>query len=313
MRRWPGSVALGASLILLATGSLVAALSTRFVSLLGGVFFIGVAFGGLDFLLNALLVRTDLDGRAHRLSVANAGYGVGAVVGPLLIIGVRPGRFPWILAAIAVSSLLLTASTRGLRAPPLRSSLHVRHGTHRRAVLTTFVGAYVLYVATEASLSGWIAPQLHRIGYSQTIGSATTAGFWLGLAVGRFLAGPIHRRVNDRALVLSGLSVTVLLCMLAQVDALAPFVYPLAGFSMALVYPMGLIWYTRLAPGDNDGIALMIFMMMSGGIIGPAVTSALVSAFGVHVVPISVSVFAIGDLAVFASARRFQSRGEIVA
>ena len=44
--------------------------------------------------------------------------------------------------------------------------------------LITFIVAYVLYVAIETSSSGWMATELHGVGYSQSVGSLVTAGFW---------------------------------------------------------------------------------------------------------------------------------------
>ena len=49
--------------------------------------------------------------------------------------------------------------------------------------------AFTLYVAAETSTSGWIASQLHRTGYSASLGSLVTAGFWLGVALGRVAGG----------------------------------------------------------------------------------------------------------------------------
>jgi FHS family glucose/mannose:H+ symporter-like MFS transporter len=305
MRRWRGQVVLAAALAVLALGAGLAGLSRGFAELLGSVLLIGLGFGALDFLLNSLLVRTAADGRAHRISVANAGYGVGSVIGPLLIIVARPTHYPLLLAAVALGALSLAFSTRGVTAPPLSSEHRRTDSPRRRAVLATFIVAYVLYVATEASLTGWIAPQLHRVGYSQTVGAVATAGFWLGLALGRVLAGPAHRFLSEERIVLGGLLVTAALCALAHSDAVAPITYPLAGLSIALVYPMGLIWYTRLAPGDGDGVALLILTMMIGGVIGPALTSALVSMEGVRVVPLCVCALALITLIAFLSARRF--------
>ncbi len=132
-----------------------------------------------------------------------------------------------------------------------------------------------------------------------------TAAFWLGLAVGRFLAGPVHRRVSDRRLVLVGLAVAAALALAASIDGLAPAAYPLAGVSLALVYPMGLIWFTNLNPGDADGVAILILTMMAGGVIGPALTGAAVTVAGVRAVPVCVAAFAAADLAVFVVARQF--------
>jgi hypothetical protein len=75
---------------------------------------------------------------------------------------------------------------------------------------------------------------------------------------------------------------------------------------LASVYPMGLIWYTTLCPHDADGLALMILLMMAGGVVGPGAVSLIVSQVGIHAVPITVAIFALADLAVFASALRFR-------
>jgi hypothetical protein len=112
--------------------------------------------------------------------------------------------------------------------------------------------------------------------------------------------------LGDKALVLVGLSLGVLLSLVAFSSLLAPYAYPLLGLVLASVYPMGLIWYTVLCPHDSDGLALLILFMMFGGVFGPGVESLMVSAFGVHVVPLVIAAFAALDIAVFASAIRFR-------
>jgi hypothetical protein len=130
-------------------------------------------------------------------------------------------------------------------------------------LLITFIVAYILYVAAESRSAGWIAPQLHRVGYSQSIGSLVTARSW-GLAIGRVVGGPLCRRLSDRILVLGGLGLGFVLGVGAFSNFLAPYAYPLLGLVIASVYPMGLIWYTVLCPHDSDGLALLIFFMMAG-------------------------------------------------
>ena len=91
--------------------------------------------------------------------------------------------------------VVLTLGNSGIIAPPLSSNIAAaRHVVEADdsgdAILGTFIAAYIFYVATETTTAGWIAPHLHRVGYSASLGSVITAGFWLGLAVGRVLAGP---------------------------------------------------------------------------------------------------------------------------
>jgi MFS transporter, FHS family, glucose/mannose:H+ symporter len=309
MKRFTGATVLSATLVITALGACGASLSSQWATFVASVFLLGLGFGGVDFSLISLLVRTRMNGRGRRLSITNAGYGLGAVIGPLLVVLVRPHNYRLLYVAIAISLVTLTLGNRGLIAPPLslehRRSELVVNRTKRRAILGTFIAAYILYVASETTTAGWIAPHLHRIGYSASLGSIVTAGFWLGLATGRVLAGPLNRRHSDHRLVLSGLATAVALCLLALVSGAAPYVYPLVGLSFALVYPLGLVWYSTLCPHDDDGVALLILCMMAGGVIGPALQSLMVSTFGIHVVPVVLASFAALTCATFASALRF--------
>jgi FHS family glucose/mannose:H+ symporter-like MFS transporter len=316
MKRFTGAAVLSATLLITALGACGAALASKWSLFLASVLLLGLGFGGVDFSLISLLVRTKSIGRGRRLSVTNAGYGLGAVIGPLLVVLVRPHNFRLLYVAIAVAIVVLTFGNRGLIAPPLtsehrRSDLAVNR-EQRRSILATFIVAYILYVATETTTAGWIAPHLHRIGYSASIGSVVTAGFWLGLALGRVLAGPVGRRHADHRVVLTGLAAAAVLCAVALVTGAAPYVYPVVGLAIALVYPMAFIWYATLCPHDDDGVALLILCMMAGGVIGPAVESLVVSSFGIHVVPMVLSSFAALTFVAFASALRFSPPESIV-
>jgi FHS family glucose/mannose:H+ symporter-like MFS transporter len=309
MKRFTGAAVLSATLLITALGACGAALSTKWAFFLVSVLLLGLGFGGVDFSLISLLVRTRSSGRGRRLSVTNAGYGLGAVIGPLLVVLVRPHNFRVLYVAIAIAIVVLTLGNRGLIAPPLssehRRSELVVNRAQRRSILATFIVSFIFYVATETTTAGWIAPDLHRIGYSASIGSVVTAGFWLGLALGRVLAGPVGRRHSDHRVVLGGLFAAAVLCVVALATGAAPYVYPLVGLAIALVYPMAFIWYATLCPHDDDGVALLILCMMAGGVIGPAVESLMVSSFGIHVVPVVLASFAALTLCSFASALRF--------
>jgi fucose permease len=310
LKRLQGRVVLTLSLIFIAVGAAGASFSHFWPLFLMSVFLIGLGFGALDIGLNTLLARTALEGRARRLSVGNAGYGVGAVICPLVIIALSPHNFPVLFGGLCVLALLLSTMNRGVHAPPLRTELRqfeiTKMKAQRRPILFTFIVAYVFYVAIETSSSGWMATELHRVGYSESVGSLVTAGFWMGMAVGRSMGGPLYHWLSDKKLILGGLALAVVVCLLAFFNPLAPFAFPLLGLIIASIFPMGLIWYTTLCPHDSDGLSTLILFMMIGGVAGPGVISLLVSHFGVHVVPVTLAAFAALDLAVFVSALRFR-------
>ena len=310
LKRLPGRRVLTLSLAMIALGAAGATFSHTWSIFLTSIFIIGLGFGALDIALNTLLARTALKGRAHRLSIANGGYGVGAVICPLVIIAIQPKNFPVLLGVVAVLALILTTLNGGVHAPAQHGGTRryetANLKTQRRSILITFAMAYILYVAIETSSSGWMATQLHGVGYSRSAGSLVTAGFWTGLAIGRFLGGPLYHWLSDKKLILGGLVLAIIVSAIAIADPLAPYAYPVLGLIIASVFPMGLMWYTHLCPHDSDGISLLMLFMMVGGVAGPGAVSLLVSNFGVHVVPITLAVFAALDLAVFLSALRFR-------
>jgi fucose permease len=310
LKRLEGRHVLTVALVAIAVGAAGATFSHSWLLFLTSIFVIGLGFGALDIALNTLLARTALEGRARRLSIGNGGYGVGAVICPLIIIGLGPSHFTALFAGLCVIGLVLSTLNGGIHAPPLHTEALQHEITkmkaRRRPILATFVVAYVLYVAIETSSSGWMATELHGIGYSQSIGSLVTAGFWCGLAAGRLAGGPLYHWLSDTKLVLGGLVVATALCLLAAIDQVAPVAYVLLGLIIASIFPMGLIWYTKLCPHDSDGLSLLIFIMMIGGVAGPGLVSLLVSHFGVRVVPFTLASYAMLDLGVFLSALRFR-------
>ena len=309
LKRLSGRLVLSLALVAVALGAAGSIFSHQWAVFLAGIFIIGLGFGTLDIALNTLLARTAIIGRAHRLSVGNAGYGVGAVLCPLVIIAIRPDNFPALFVGLAILALLLTSTNAGVHAPPLRSEPlqeEISKTPGRRAILATFAVAFVFYVALETSASGWMATQLHGVGYSETLGSLVTAGFWTGMTLGRSLGGTLYRWMSSAKLVLGGLALAVIVSVTASFDALAPYAFPLLGLILASVFPMGLIWYTTLCPHDSDGLSLLIVLLMVGGVAGPGIVSLLVSHFGVHAVPFALASFAAIALALFASARRYR-------
>jgi fucose permease len=310
LKRLQGRDVLTFALVAISVGAAGATFLHSWTLFLASVFIIGLGFGALDIALNTLLARTALLGRARRLSVGNGGYGVGAVICPLVIIGLGSRHFTALFGGLCIIGLVLSLMNRGVSAPPVHTEALQREITklkkQRRPILFTFVIAYVLYVAIETTSSGWMATQLHGVGYSQSIGNLVTAGFWCGLAAGRLAGSPLYHWLADKKLVLGGLVAAIALCGLAAIDPVAPIAYPLLGLIIASIFPMGLIWYTKLCPHDSDGISLLIFVMMIGGVAGPGLVSLLVSHFGVRSVPFALASYAALDLAVFLSALRFR-------
>lgn len=309
LKRTTGRRVLNVSLVVMAAGTLAAGLEHSWRVFLVAIFVLGLGFGSIDMGLNVLLSRTAAEGRAHRLSFVNAGYGLGAVICPLLVVVAHPRNFPGFFVTISLVAVVLTTFNRGVHAPALRAETLQDRVTSARAqrwpILVSFIGAYVVYVAVETSASGWMSSQLQRGGYSASVGSVVTAGFWVGMTIGRSVGGPLHRHFSETRLILGGLALAIVADLAGVSNHVALFSYPLLGLILASVFPMGLMWYTRLVPHDSDGITILMFAMMAGGVIGPGTVSLLVSHVGVGAIPYAFAGFAALDLIIFTSIRRF--------
>ena len=309
LRRTRGRRVLNWSLVTVAAGTLASGLVHSWWIFLASTLLLGLGFGSLDMSLNVLLSRTAAEGRAHRLSFTNAGYGLGAVISPLILVVAQPRNFPTVFVLISVVALALTTFNAGVDAPPQRSEPLQHAVTAQRAqrwpILASFIAAYIFYVAMETSASGWMSSQLQRGGFSASVGSFVTAAFWMGMTIGRSLGGPLHRIFRDTPLILGGLGLAIVIDLSGVSNHVALVTYPLLGLILASVFPMGLVWYTRLLPHDSDGITMMLFAMMAGGVIGPGTVSVLVAHLGVHVIPYAFAAFSLVDLLIFASILRF--------
>ncbi len=304
VERLPGGAVLSADLFFIALGAAAMALAGSWGTWLAGTGLLGLGFGGVDFSLNTLLSRTAPEGRARRLTVINAGYGVGAVLGPLGIVALHPGRFRDLLWVVALAGVLLATTPRGVTAPALREvrSPATSAGPARRRARRLFVLAYVLYIAIETSTTGWMAAQIHAAGFAQSTGALVTAGFWAGVALGRGLGGWTHRLLGDARLVLGGLATASGLASLALWPPGALVAYPLMGLCLAAVFPLGLHWYTVIEPEDPDGVSYAILFMFAGGVLGPGLMGLLVSVSSPAWVPLGLVALALSTLGVFTRA-----------
>jgi len=312
VHHYEGRIAAVSGLLTMTVGGIgvsVAASAHQWALFLLASALMGLGFGILDFTLNTVLARTPEVGRAHRLSFANAFWGIGSIIGPLLIVVIRPHNFPLLFALLGLTTLALSGLLRGMSAPPTNLDEGASNKATQRAnrpILLTFIGGMMLYVALEIATSGWLASHVHALGYSQSVGSLVTAGFWLGFTAGRLVGGWLHRFYSAAQLVLGGLGVAVVLSVLALQSTLALVAYPLLGLALANIYVFGIIWYQSFVGTDPRGIAILIIATMVGGIIGPSAISAIVSLTSVRAVPWCLAGIAALTAVVFASSLRFR-------
>jgi MFS transporter, FHS family, glucose/mannose:H+ symporter len=303
-RRPTATFALG----VLGLGCLSIAVSRAWPAVAIGVFLTGVGFGATDFSLNQSGARSGA-GRAVRLTLLNAAFGTGAVAGPAIVgwLGLRALTVGFAVAAgwalvMAAGVLGITTaapadggsadrrspdggSADGAPGRPERRRKRRRRMGRPSWVVVLVALAFLMYVACEASVAGWIPAHLVALGYRSRLATAATSGFWAAMVAGRLVTVPLSRAVAASRIVLAACPLLALALALATVPAIAPACYVAAGFIAAPIWPIGLDWVVATFPGHRSATSWALTAAFAGGIAGPATVAGVVSIAGVHAVP----------------------------
>jgi MFS transporter, FHS family, glucose/mannose:H+ symporter len=138
-----------------AAGALTLALSPLWAMTLAAALLVGLGYGALVLGVNLLFARTFEARSAPALNLLNAMFGVGAMVGPLLVGAALPNvGLPFLL--VGGASLLLALSFRRVAdPPPLGSSTDAPRRPLPYAHVAGFVVVFFLYGALEVGTASW--------------------------------------------------------------------------------------------------------------------------------------------------------------
>ncbi|MGW0763420.1 MFS transporter [Streptomyces sp. NPDC002814] len=283
---------LGVSYLLMAVGAAGFALAQSWPVALAAALLAGLGFGGIDYGLNQLFAVGFGRRSTAMLNVLNAHFGVGAILGPALIGAVGAERYPAVFLGFALANLPLLLCLRGVRdrvPPPASEVPESGAGVLRRSlgsVLAVFVALYVLHVGIEAGVGGWEPTHLETVGYGAGAAATATSVYWLMMTVGRFLVAPLALRFSAQAIITVSCAGMTVCLLLAAVPGLAPYAYAGVGLFIAPIFPTGLPWLNRAAPGARRAGAVVIAASMVGGVAaGPALGKAIEWS-GIRAVPL---------------------------
>ena len=291
----------------LALGCALVALAPTWPVLLAAVFVVGAGFGALDIGLNQLVAHSAGPGRAAVLNALNGSFGLGAVLGPILVSLLGQHHFALLYAGGAVLAIGLIPGA--LRIPGRLPVASTHSGGRPKAlVVVIFVVAFALYVGTEVGVGGWATSHLESVGISFGSAAVLTSGFWLALGLGRFLVALLPSRVPEPAIVLTASALGAVALLAAASGRAAPIAYIVAGLAMAPIFPTGIVWLAKLLPGDARATAWLFPAAMLGGVFIPAGVGIVIARFGLGATPAVLSVVALGTFVAFGLAARWSSR-----
>lgn len=280
-------------------GSLAFALIPVWPWALGGVLLIGVGYGLLVVVVNAMFAIGFGERSAAMLILVNAGFGLGAALGPGLfgLLTSSDFRPAFIVAAIvAVGVIPLTPAFVGQPDAEVEVSLPSQRST--LVLLVAFVGIFLLYTALESDVSGWEATHLVFQGFSRATAANLTALFWILFTAGRLLAVPVSLRLSPIQILIGSLIAATGCAVLAHVTRVTPVAYALMGLALAPIFPVSFAWMGRSLPAVRGAASFALLGALLGGSIFPFLVGRLMSARSPDILPSALVVVAVAALLV---------------
>jgi fucose permease len=176
------------ALLALATASLAVAGSTTWVFFLVAIAAVGIVSGLLDS-LGAIFITTL--GDVGSSGLIHGMYGLGATVGPLIVIIAPTWRWSALAgAAVVGGATVVAASARNAWPPPVPVAVTVGREAEpvNPVVILASLGAFASLVALEVTTGQWAYIYLteSRL-FDEDLAAVAVSGFWAGLMVGRLL------------------------------------------------------------------------------------------------------------------------------
>lgn len=268
----------------LAIGFLLSGLAPNIqVFLLCGAFF-GVGFGMLDGPCNALLVDITGPRSARVLNFVHGGFGVGAVIGPVVaaIVYAQTGDWRPVFLGLALAWLLLAIPFALVSVPeqlPARSA-----GWRVRRVLSLhlglMMGVMLCAVAIEMLYQSWLPSYLElERGFERTLAAASLTTVSLGLVLGRGAMGLMAGRCDQYwllALMLTGCALAAVAAMIFRNPLLSLAFFGLASMLAAGGFPTAVSLGTaNLRSNVGSATGLVVASAGVGGMIFPPVSGVL--------------------------------------
>ena len=279
--------------IVAASGMTLAALAPTWSLLLTAALMGGLGFGLTNTGLNILVTRTFTRNAAPYLNLLSALFGVGAILGPIVVAAVTAAGVSLWHPFLGLAGLAALATLFALATPNPRI-LTANAGARTPWLLALgFAAIYLVYVGTESSVAAWETVHLKPfVGAGRA--AALTSLFWIMLTLGRFAIVPIASRFKPRYLVLGASAATLVALAFTHIPSIAPFAYAAAGFVMAPIFPTAMAWISAVFPKRREQV---IPLALGLGAFGPIGATALIGAWaagaGTQVIPTALTLLGI--------------------
>lgn len=247
-------------------GLLLIALTPQMGGVFGAALLMGLGVAVANFHCNALPLELYPKGQLVVLYRVNTAFGVGAVLAPLLMVGL-----PWRWGYGVLALVALVAAGLLWKTPAARARTEAPEARQSWGLLPFVLLAAVSYVAVELVISSFSGVYLRHLGYDPRWLGVLLSLYWVALTLGRWLlADFVAARPLARLVGLHLGAVLVALCYL--VPPLA-WLFPLVGFWVAPTFPT-LYAFTERTIGYG-GLAFLFYAAAVGSNLVPAAFALL--------------------------------------
>ncbi|MBQ0071799.1 MAG: MFS transporter [Spirochaetales bacterium] len=289
-KRFSTGIITSVSILITSIGLLLVGRVTSFWMLYPIVFFLGLGGGCVDSALNNYVT---LHYSTAAISFLHGFWGLGTIVGPLLLGLLVPHGFAWRNGYTTLSLIQLVICIISVLALPLWKHNEKAKSTEeqeeteeqveiipykdalRKKAAVTALLSFIVYCAFENCNMVWGATYMVSRGLTEAQAATNASFFFWGMTIGRMLTGFIANKLGDYKMIRlgDGLMILGLLTMFTLPSSLLWLVFLLLGLGCAPVYPMMIHQTPDLF--DRNGAAVLIGLQIASAYIGSSLTPPL--------------------------------------
>jgi fucose permease len=286
--RWGAKFFAMLGLVFTSAGLCLLAGATNYAMLLGSGAVMGFGGGVLDMVLSPIVCAVQPHQRTKALNWLHAFYCIGAL-GTVLAASVAFRlNVPWRALALGMNVVPVAMFIGFI---PLRIPALVHEDAVRTPVLQLLTRPFFLAAllaitlcgATEQGMSQWLPAYAETsLGYSKSVSALALAGFSIGMAIGRGIAGNAAHYIKTIPMMLLaclGCALCYLVGCFFPWAPIALFACVFMGFAVSCLWPNALSLMAECFP---HGGASMFSLMTAGGNIGCFVMPWLIGLLAQH-------------------------------
>ena len=279
-------------------------------------FLTGVARGASSNFLNGEVIKT-APGNATALNALHASYAIGALLFPLILMGIvndNPNR--WTLACIfmiimGIISLIIYYVMPISSEEEKNEKKKIDYGFFKDKLFYIILFGLFFYLCSEQAVIGWLVTYLKDTGYLiDPLASLTTSVQWTCVLVGRLLAAYLSTKYDKRKILpIMGIGQIIFFILLLFSKTPVPIIIAIAGFglSMAGVYPTIASFGGDIMKKYPMCWSYVLTGAALGSIIMPSIIGFLADSFGIYIGMCSIVIVVVIEMFIIIKLIRYKN------